>query len=54
MVFTYFREIREFMSYRRKTPIIQEMTRADLADVLYELPALMQIYPLVSIPGGSH
>lgn len=54
MTFSYFREIREWMSYRRKAPIIQEMTKADLATICYELPCLMQIYPLVSIPGGSH
>ncbi|MDH5404273.1 MAG: hypothetical protein OEZ01_02510 [Candidatus Heimdallarchaeota archaeon] len=54
MSFTYFREIREWMTYRRKTPIIREIARADLAEIVYDLPGLMQVYPLQSIPGGSH
>ncbi|MHA2502226.1 MAG: hypothetical protein ACXAE3_05105 [Candidatus Kariarchaeaceae archaeon] len=54
MKFTYFREIRDSMTFRRKAPVIQQMTRANLATIEYEMPCLMQIYPLVSIPGGSH
>lgn len=54
MAFTYFREVREWMAYRRKAPILQKMFEAELAEIVYEMPCLMQIYPLVSIPGGSH
>jgi len=54
MSFSYFREVREWMSYRRKTPIVQAIAEARLGQIEYELPCLIQIYPLVSIPGGSH
>ena len=54
MSFNYFREIREWMTYRRKSAIITEMAKAGLAEIKYDLSSLMQIYPLVSIPGGSH
>ncbi|MHA2250062.1 MAG: hypothetical protein ACXAD7_06860 [Candidatus Kariarchaeaceae archaeon] len=54
MSFTYFREIREWMTYRRRAPIMREVDRADLAEIKFEMPSLMQIYPLQSIPGGSH
>ncbi len=54
MSFTYFREIREWMTYRRRAPIMRQIDRADLAEIIYEMPLLMQIYPLHSIPGGSH
>ncbi|MHA2090819.1 MAG: hypothetical protein ACW98K_08160 [Candidatus Kariarchaeaceae archaeon] len=54
MSFTYFREIREWMTFRRRAPIMREVDRADLAEIVFEMPNLMQIYPLHSIPGGSH
>lgn len=54
MSFTYFREIREWMTYRRRAPIMKEVDKANLAEIVYEMPSLMQIYPLTSIPGGSH
>lgn len=54
MSFTYFREIREWLTFRRRAPVMREVDRADLAEIIYEMPGLMQIYPLKSIPGGSH
>lgn len=53
-IFSGFREIRDHMTYRRRTPIMQKVNFANLAEIVYELPPLMQIYPLNSIPGGSH
>ncbi|MHA2097470.1 MAG: hypothetical protein ACW99A_02180 [Candidatus Kariarchaeaceae archaeon] len=52
--FTYFREIRDHMTYRRRAPVMRKVSFADLAKIEYELPPLMQIYPLKSIPGGTH
>ena len=52
--FSGFREIRDYMTYRRRAPIMQKVNGANLAEIIYELPPLMQIYPLKSIPGGSH
>lgn len=52
--FTYFREIRDYMTYRRRQPIMNMVHQADLAEIVFELPGLMQIYPSKSIPGGSH
>ncbi|MCY3414648.1 MAG: RtcB family protein [Candidatus Heimdallarchaeota archaeon] len=54
MSFAYFREIREWMTYRNKKSIMDVVHHAQLADVVYELPPLMQIYPLQTIPGGTH
>ena len=50
---TYFREIKEYMSFRRKLPLMREVFRADLVEHIYDLEPLMQIYPLVSIVGGT-
>ncbi len=50
---TYFREIKEYMSFRRKLPLMREVFRADLVNHIYDLEPLMQIYPLVSIVGGT-
>ncbi len=52
--FEYFREIRGHMTFRRKAQILKELFKADIAEIVYELPGLKQIYPLASIPGGSH
>ncbi|OLS18839.1 MAG: hypothetical protein HeimC2_43720 [Candidatus Heimdallarchaeota archaeon LC_2] len=52
--FTYFREIRNYMTFRRRQPIMNMVHQANMAEIVYELPGLMQIYPLKSIPGGSH
>ena len=52
--FEYFKQIRDLMTYRRKFPVMKEIFKAELANMVYELPSLMQIYPLKSIPGGSH
>ena len=54
ITYAYHREIREHMSYRRKAPVLDKIFKANLAEIVYELPPLMQIYPLQSIPGGSH
>ena len=54
MSFTYFREIRDHMTYRRRAQVMKEVYKANLAEIVYEMPGLMQIYPLQSIPGGSH
>ncbi len=46
------REIRHLITYRRKTPIMQQVARFDLADHFLDLPYFFQIYPEKSIPGG--
>ena len=51
---TYFREIREYITFRRKTPLMKEVHRADLIKHIYDFKPLKQIYPLISIPGGSY
>jgi hypothetical protein len=50
---TYFRELKEYMCFRRKLPLMREVFRADLIKHIYDLEPLMQIYPLVSIVGGT-
>ena len=50
---SYFREIKEYMSFRRKLPLMREVFRADLVEHIYDLEPLVQIYPLVSIVGGT-
>lgn len=50
---TYFRELKEHMCFRRKLPLMREVFRADLIKHIYDLEPLMQIYPLVSIVGGT-
>lgn len=50
---TYFRELKEHMCFRRKLPLMREVFRADLIEHIYDLEPLMQIYPLVSIVGGT-
>lgn len=52
--YAYHREIREHMTYRRKAPVLDKIFKANLAEIVYELPPLLQIYPLESIPGGTH
>lgn len=52
--FEYFREIRHLMTFRRKAQILKEIFKAEIAEIVFELPGLKQIYPLKSIPGGSH
>ncbi|MCE7737191.1 MAG: hypothetical protein GPJ54_20050 [Candidatus Heimdallarchaeota archaeon] len=54
VTFSSYREIRDHMTYRRRTPIMERVNFANLAEIVFELPPLMQIYPLKSIPGGSH
>ncbi|MFW9930164.1 MAG: hypothetical protein ACFFD1_12285 [Candidatus Thorarchaeota archaeon] len=49
-----FREIRENITYRRKLAIMKEVFKADLAEHVYDLSPNKQIYPLVTIPGGTH
>ena len=49
----YFREIREILSFRRKLPLMREVYRAGLAEPIFDLTPLMQVYPLVSIVGGT-
>ncbi len=46
------REIRHLVTYRRKTPIMQQVAKFDLADHFLDLPYFFQIYPEKSIPGG--
>ncbi len=46
------REIRHLVTYRRKTPIMQQVAKFDLADHFLDLPYFFQIYPEQSIPGG--
>ncbi len=50
---TYFRELKEYMCFRRKLPLMREVFRADLIKHIYDLEPLIQIYPLVSIVGGT-
>ncbi len=50
---TYFRELKEHMCFRRKLPLMREVFRADLIKHIYDLEPLIQIYPLVSIVGGT-
>lgn len=52
--FTHFREIRDVMTYRRRNSIMRQVYIADLAEIVYENQPVKQIYPLESIPGGSH
>ncbi|MCY3412409.1 MAG: hypothetical protein INQ03_12300 [Candidatus Heimdallarchaeota archaeon] len=52
--FSYFKEIRDVMTYRRRNTVMREVYRADLAKIIYENPVIKQIYPKQSIPGGSH
>ncbi len=52
--FKHFKEIRDIMTYRRRNSIMREVYAADLAEILYENEPVRQIYPLKSIPGGSH
>ncbi|NPD90068.1 MAG: hypothetical protein HGN29_15245 [Asgard group archaeon] len=51
---TYFKEIRNFMSYRRKLPIMKEVFLANLGEPVFDLKPLIQIHPKVSIPGGLY
>jgi hypothetical protein len=50
---SYFREVKEYMCFRRKLPLMREVFNADLIEHVYDLEPLMQIYPLVSIVGGT-
>ncbi len=49
----YFRQIKEYFSFRRKLPMMREVFKADLVEHIYDLEPLMQIYPLVSTVGGT-
>lgn len=51
---THFKQMRHMMTFRRKLPVMRELFRADLADIVFEMPTLIQICPPKSIPGGSH
>ncbi len=46
------RSIRERITYRRKTPIMKQVAKFELAEHVFDLPYFYQIYPLKSIPGG--
>ena len=52
--FSSFRNIRDYMTYRRKFQVLKEIFKADLIDHKFDLLPEKAIYPLVSIPGGSH
>ena len=52
--FNSFRNIRDYMTYRRKFQVLKEIFKADLIDHKFDLIPEKAIYPLVSIPGGSH
>ena len=54
LTFNSFRTIREYMTYRRKFSVLKEIYKADLIDHKYDLWPQKSIYPLVSVPGGSH
>jgi len=54
LTFNSFRTIREHMTYRRKFSVLKEIFKADLIDHKFDLWPQKAIYPLVSIPGGSH
>ncbi len=54
LTFNSFRNIREHMTYRRKFSVLKEIFKADLIDHKFDLWPQKAIYPLVSIPGGSH
>ena len=54
LTFNSFRNIREYMTYRRKFSVLKEIYKADLIDHKFDLWPQKAIYPLVSIPGGSH
>ncbi len=49
---TYFKPMREYMTYRRKMSIMAEVFKADLGTHVYDLQPLFQIHPDVSVPGG--
>ena len=51
---TYFKKIRNFMTYRRKLPIMKEVFYANLGEPIYDLKPLIQIHPRESIPGGHY
>jgi hypothetical protein len=51
---TYFKKIRNYMTYRRKLPIMKEVFLADLGEPIYDLKPLIQIHPRESIPGGHY
>lgn len=53
LTFNSFRDIRDNMTYRRKFTIMKEIYRADLIEHINDLFPIKQIYPLVSIPGGT-
>ena len=46
------RGIRDKITYRRKTPIMKQVAKFDLAEHILDLPYFYQIYPVKSIPGG--
>ena len=50
---TFLREIKEYVSFRRKLPLMREVFRADLVEHIFDLEPLMQICPLVSVVGGT-
>lgn len=54
LTFNSFRNIRDNMTYRRKYSVLKEIFKADLIDHKFDLWPQKAIYPLVSIPGGSH
>ena len=51
---TYFKEIREYMSYKRKAPIMEKIYEAKLGEHFYDMTTFFQIHPKVSIPGGQY
>ncbi len=53
MNFPTFRHVREWLTYRRKWEIMRVVAKTDLADILFDLEPLMQVYPIKSIPGGQ-
>ena len=51
---TYFKEIRQHMSYKRKLPVMKKVFEAELGKHIYDLVPLIQIHPKTSIPGGRY
>ena len=51
---TFFKEIREYMSYKRKAPIMEKIYEANLGEHFYDMTTFFQIHPKVSIPGGQY
>ncbi len=54
LIASYFKPIREYMTYRRKLPVMKEVFKAELTEHIYDLNPFMQLHPKVSIPGGHY